>query len=123
MIFIKNDTLVKRVFRTFYICYIKLFANVWICSSAFFYLFFYQNRTKHKKRKISLETQAVLLIFSFELGISGVAIQKINQNSKKWLLPVNIFSVKMTLRNYLTTFCCYYYGANCSEAFEKITTD
>ena len=37
----------------------------------------------HKKRKDSLETQAVLLIFSLELDISGVAVQSIHQNTKK----------------------------------------
>ena len=36
-----------------------------------------------KKRKDSLETRAVLLIFSFELEISGVAVQNIHQNSEK----------------------------------------
>ena len=41
----------------------------------------------HKKRKDTLETRAVLLIFSLELEISGVAIQSIHQNiEKRWLL-------------------------------------
>ena len=40
----------------------------------------------HKKQKNSLETQVVLLIFSLELEISGVAVQRIHQNSKKWQL-------------------------------------
>ena len=35
-----------------------------------------------RKRKDSLETRAVLLIFSLELEISGVAVQSIHQNSK-----------------------------------------
>ena len=38
----------------------------------------------HKKRKDSLETRAVLLIFSLKLEISGVAVQSIHQNSEKW---------------------------------------
>ena len=38
----------------------------------------------HKKRKDSLETRAVLLIFLLELEISGVAVQRIHQNSQKW---------------------------------------
>ena len=37
----------------------------------------------HKKRKDSLETRAVLLIFSPELEIFGVAVQNIHQNSEK----------------------------------------
>ena len=40
----------------------------------------------HKKRKDSLETRAVLLIFFLELEISGVAVQGIHQNSEKWRL-------------------------------------
>ena len=38
----------------------------------------------HKKRKDSLETQAVLLIFSLKLEVTGVAVQTIHQNSEKW---------------------------------------
>ena len=37
----------------------------------------------HKKRKNSLETWAVLLVFWLELEISGVAVQEIHQNIKK----------------------------------------
>ena len=44
----------------------------------------------HKKRKDSLETRAVFLIFSLELEISGVAIQRIHQNSEKWWLLIGI---------------------------------
>ena len=36
------------------------------------------------KRRDSQETLAVLLIFSLELEISWVAVQRIHQNSKKW---------------------------------------
>ena len=36
----------------------------------------------HKKRKDSLETWAVLLIFSFELEIFEVAVPSIHQNNK-----------------------------------------
>ena len=44
----------------------------------------------HKKRKDSLETRGVLLIFSLELETSGVAVQSIHQNSKKWRLLLGI---------------------------------
>ena len=43
-----------------------------------------------KKRKDSLETRAILLIFSLELEISEVALQSIHQNSKKWRLQWEI---------------------------------
>ena len=36
----------------------------------------------HKKRKDSLETRALLLIFLLEIEMSGMAIQSIHQNSK-----------------------------------------
>ena len=44
----------------------------------------------HKKRKDSLETRVVLLMFSLELGISGVAVQSIHQNSEKTRLLLEI---------------------------------
>ena len=37
----------------------------------------------HKKRKDSLERRAVLFIFLLELEISGVAIQRIHENSEE----------------------------------------
>ena len=39
-----------------------------------------------KKGKDCLETRTVLLIFLLELEISGVAVQSIHQNRKKWQL-------------------------------------
>ena len=39
-----------------------------------------------KKQKGSLERQVVLLIFLLELETSGVAVQRIHQNSEKWQL-------------------------------------
>ena len=44
---------------------------------------FDQKYHSHKKRKYSLETRAVSLIFSFEIEISQVAVQRIHQNSEK----------------------------------------
>ena len=38
------------------------------------------------KRKDSLETRAVLLIFSLVLEISGVAVQSVHQSTEKWWL-------------------------------------
>ena len=71
-----------------------------------------------------METRAVLLmlIFLFELEISGVAIQRIHQNSKKCgfcedLLGGNEFETV------LATFCCYDHDPNASEAIQKIATD
>ena len=40
----------------------------------------------HKERKDSLKIRVVLLIFSLELEIYGVAVQSIHQNSEKWWL-------------------------------------
>ena len=44
-----------------------------------------------KLNTLKMETRALLLMFWLELEISGVAVQGIHQNSKKWLLPVRIF--------------------------------
>ena len=63
-----------------------------------------------------METLAVLLIFSLELEISGVAVQRIHENSERWLSQNDVDAV-------LATFFCYDYGANASEALQKIATD
>ena len=46
-------------------------------------VFFDQKYHSHKKGKDSFKTQAVLLIFSFEIEISRMAVQRIHQNSEK----------------------------------------
>ena len=45
----------------------------------------------HKKRKDSLETRAVLLVYWLQLESSGVAVQEIHRNSEKAVLTVRIF--------------------------------
>ena len=68
----------------------------------------------HKKRKGSLETQAVLLIFSLELEISGVAVQSILDVCFCEELPI-----ENNFEGALATFCCYDQGVNASEAVQK----
>ena len=68
-----------------------------------------------------METRAVLLILLLELEKSGLAVQRIHQNSKKGgfceeLLGENNFEAV------LATFR-YDCGANASEAVQTITTD
>ena len=63
-----------------------------------------------------------MLIFLFELEICGVTVLRIHQNSKKGgfceeLLSENDFEAV------LATFYCYDYGANASEAVQKIATN
>ena len=48
----------------------------------------------------------VLLIFSLDLEISGVAVQRIHQSSEKWWLLLGLLS-KNYFEAVLTTFCCY----------------
>ena len=60
----------------------------------------------HKKRKDSLETRAALLVFSLELEISGVTVQRIHQNSKKWWLCEELLS-ENDFEAVLPTFCSY----------------
>ena len=71
-----------------------------------------------KKRKDSLKTRVVLLIFSLERDIYAVTVQGIHQNSKNSCFYC--FSEEFHSEN---TFCCYDYGASASEAVEKIATD
>ena len=69
----------------------------------------------HKKRKDSLETRAVLLVYWLQLESSGVAVQEIHQNSEKAVLTVRIF--------FFFIFRCYCYSAKASEAVVKIATN
>ena len=73
----------------------------------------------HKKRRDSLETRAVLLIFSLELEISGVAVQSIHQKTTK----NSNFCEENDFEAVLATFRCYEHGAKASEAVQKIATD
>ena len=87
------------------------------CATKFKYI------ASHKKRrKDSRETRAVLLTFSLELEISGVAVQRIHQNSQKWWLCEELLC-ENDFEAVLATFCCYDYGAVASDAVQKITTD
>ena len=74
--------------------------TVMACSFLNFYIYFlyfellvsntitnesiHLNLWHHNHYKDSLKTQVVLLIFSLELEISGVTVQRRHQNSKKW---------------------------------------
>ena len=81
-----------------------------------------KQKHSHKKRKDSLDTRAVPLIFSLELEISGVAVKSIHQNSEKWWLLEGIAQWKR-FEAVLATFCCYDHGAKASKAVQKIATD
>ena len=62
-----------------------------------------------------------MLTFLLKFEIFGVAVHKIHQNSKngdfcdEWLSENDFEAV-------LVNFCCYDYGANASEAVQKIST-
>ena len=84
----------------------------------FIYLMNYQQplsrfEHSHKKRKDSLETRAVLLIFSFELEISGVAVQSIHQTAKNGSFCEEMLS-ENDFEAVLATFYCYDHGADLS---------
>ena len=71
----------------------------------------------HIKRKVSLETRAVLLIFFLELEISGVAVQGIHKKSEKWRRLLGTLLSKNDFETVLVKFCCYDHGA---KAFEEV---
>ena len=62
------------------------------------------------------------MIFLLELEMSGVAVQIIHQNSKKWQLFLELLS-KNEFKAVLATFCCYDHGAKASEEVQKIAID
>ena len=73
----------------------------------------------HKKQRDNLETRAVLLIFSLEREIFGVALQSIHQKTTK----TSNFCKENDFEAVLATFRCYEHGAKASEAVQKIDTD
>ena len=62
------------------------------------------------------------MIFSLEHEISGVALQRIHQNSENDGLCEEVLS-ENNFEAVLATFCCYGYDANASEAVQKIIID
>ena len=65
-------------------------------------------KRSHKERKDSLETRAVLLIFSLEHEISGVAVQSIHQTAKNSdfeavLATFAVMTMMLTLLRQFTT--------------------
>ena len=80
---------------------------------------------RHNKRKDSLETLVVLLILSLDLKFLGWPYRKYIKTAKNGCF--HCFSEEFLSGNdfqaVLATFCCYDYGANASEAVEKIATD
>ena len=55
-----------------------------------------------------------MLIFPLELEISGVAVQRIHQNSEKWWLLLSENDFEAVLAKF-----CYDYGASASEAVQN----
>ena len=73
----------------------------------------------HTKQKDNLEIWVVLLNFSLELEISGTSVQGkmlLSVSSEDFLKGDDFDAV-------LAIWYFYYYGANASEAIEKIATD
>ena len=64
-----------------------------------------------------------MLIFLLEREILSVAVPRISQDRRKWWFLSGIAQRKWLLRTLLVTFCCYEYGANASEAVQKIAID
>ena len=63
-----------------------------------------------------------MLIFSLELEIFVVAVQRIHQNSKKGGFCEELLS-ENDVEAVLATFCFYDQGVSASEAVQKIATD
>ena len=64
----------------------------------------------------------MLLILLLELEIFGVAVQRIHKNIEKWWFCEELLS-ENDFEAVLATFFCYEYGANASEAVQKIAAN
>ena len=71
-----------------------------------------------RNRKMVRKHRWYLLIFPLELEIFGVAAQRIHQNS----IFCEELRSEIGFETILVNFCCYDYGANASEAVQKIST-
>ena len=76
----------------------------------------------HKKRKDSLEIWAVLVIFLYELEISGVVVKSYTKAVKNGDFCQELLS-KNGFETVLVTFCCCDHGAKVSEEVQMIATD
>ena len=61
------------------------------------------------------------MIFSLELEIFGVAVQRIHQTLKNGTFCEELLS-ENDFEAVLVNFCCYDYGTNASEAVQMIST-
>ena len=75
----------------------------------------------HKKQKDGQGTQVILLIFSLELEIFRVAVQRIHQTAKNDTFCGELLS-ENDFEAVLVNFCCYDSGTNASGAVQKIST-
>ena len=78
------------------ICYFSIKFKYYIIIFLHVLFFSLNQYDIRKKRKDSLETRAILLIFVFEHKMFGVVVQRIHQYSKK-IACNGIFCVEMTL--------------------------
>ena len=80
------------------------------------------SKHSHKKRKDSLETRSVLLIFSLEREISGWPYRAYIKTARNGDFSEELLS-ENDFKAVLVTFCCYEHGAKASEAVQNIATD
>ena len=65
--------------------------------------------------------RSYFFIFSLELEIFGVAVQRIHQTAKNDIFCEELLS-ENDFEAALVNFCCYDYGTNASESVQKIST-
>ena len=73
----------------------------------------------HKKQKDSLETQ---VYFGLNLKYLGWPYREYIKTAKNGSFCEELLSGEKTFEAVLANFCCYDYGANASEAVQKIGT-
>ena len=74
-----------------------------------------------RNRKIIWKHRPFLLIFWLEVELFGVAVQRIHKTAKNGNFCEELLG-EIDFKTVLANFCCYGYGANASEAVQKIST-
>ena len=76
----------------------------------------------HKKRKDTLETRSVFLIFCLNLKYLGWPYKTYIKKAKKGSIFEELLN-ENNIETVIATFCCYDYGAKGFEVVQKIATD
>ena len=116
----------KTVMACSYLIFLKIFPSFWTCG-----LQYYKNESIHlnswpgtivlRNRKIIWKHRSLLLIFWLELKYLEWLYREYIKTAKNGSFCEDLLG-EIDFKAILANFCCYGYGANASEAVQKIST-